>query len=215
MKRLAILFAVVWLGVPVVSSGAGPVVATSTGPAAADASSEAVPVVESFHAALLGCMEEGDAIGFLGRYERMLAALDDAFDLQFMARTALGSTWRDLPGDQQAEFIDQFRRLSASTYADNFSSYEGEHFETLAEQSTAHGTLVVKTEFVQPSGRNVRFSYLMRKVGDEWRVIDVLLDGKISELALRRGQYRASVESEGFPVLVETLESRIDELASP
>jgi len=215
MKRLAALFALALLGVPVASFGAEPVVATSTGPTAADAASEAVPVVESFHAALLGCMEQGDALGFEGRYERMLGALDDAFDLHFMARTALGATWRDLPGEQQAEFIDQFRRLSASTYADNFSSYEGERFVTLAEQSTAHGTIVVKTEFVQPSGRDVRFSYLMRKVGEEWRVIDVLLDGKISELALRRGQYRSSVESEGFPVLVETLESRIDELARP
>jgi phospholipid transport system substrate-binding protein len=203
------------LGFPLASFGEGPVVTTSTGPGASDTATEAVPVVESFHAALLGCMEEGDAIGFAGRYERMLGALDDAFDLQFMARTALGATWRDLPAEEQAEFIDQFRRLSASTYADNFSSYEGEHFETLAQQSTAHGTIVVKTEFVQPSGRNVRFSYLMRKVDQEWRVIDVLLDGKISELALRRGQYRASVESEGFPVLVETLESRIDELARP
>ena len=35
----------------------------------------------------------------------------------------------------------------------------------------------------------------------------------ISELAIRRGQYRSVIEREGFPQLVETLEERIDELS--
>jgi phospholipid transport system substrate-binding protein len=158
-------------------------------------------------------METGDEFGFAGRYDIMQEALDEAFDVKFMARTALGPTWKELPESEQADFIDQFRRLAASTYAVNFSSYDGEHFETVSQAPAARGTILVKTELVQPKGEKIRFSYLLRQVDQEWRVIDVLFDGNISELALRRGQYRSKIESDGFPVLVQTLESRIDELA--
>ncbi len=193
---------------------AGAAGASSAEPAAdPDGASAAQTVVESFHAALLGSMKEADALGFQGRYERMLAALDEAFDLPFMARTTLGANWRDLDEGQRADFQALSRRLSASRYADNFDGYENQHFETHGERPAARGTIVVETELVQPKDRNVRFDYRLRKLGDRWRIIDILLDGKISELVLWRGQYRSVIEREGFEPLVEILEKRIEELS--
>ena len=213
MKSLAILSALVLLCWPAISQGVDQSLTPAEGAAAEDATAAARDVVESFHEALLGSMKEADALGFQGRYERIVASLDETFDLPFMARTLVGATWKQLTPQQQADFVDLSRRLSASRYADNFDGYAGQHFETHSEEPAARGTIVVKTEFVQPKDKNVQFDYRLRKVKDRWRIIDIYLDGVISELVLWRGQYRSLIENEGFGKLVEALEKRVGELS--
>jgi len=209
VKHLALLCTLAALGGAAGDSAAEPVDAPGRpGEAAA-----ARMVVESFHSALLASMKEASVLGFQGRYERMLAALDESFDLPFMARTTLGTMWQELNEGQRADFMALSRRLSASRYADNFDGYDDQRFETHTERPAARGTFIVKTELVQPKDRNVRFDYRLRKLGDRWRIIDILLDGQISELVLWRGQYRSVIEREGFEQLVETLEKRIEELS--
>ena len=216
MQSLAIVAALVLLSWPATSQGADqdvtPKGEAPAAPAARDDTAAARAVVESFHDVLLGSMKEADEIGFQGRYGRIAASLDETFDLPFMARTLVGATWKQLSQQQQANFVDLSRRLSASRYADNFDSYGGQRFETHSEEPAARGTIVVKTEFIQPKDKNVQFDYRLREVEDQWRIIDIYLDGVISELVLWRSQYRSLIENEGFAKLVETLEKRVDEL---
>jgi len=201
MKRLSVLLTALLLVGPIGSR------AEESDPAAAR------QVVEAFHGVLLGCMRDAEQLGFRGRYDRMFAALGDAFDLPFMARTALGSAWKELTDEELAEFIALSHRLSATRYADNFDSDGGQRFETHGVEPAARGTLLVLTELIQPGDDNVRFDYRLRKTRDGWRIIDVQLDGMISELTLRRSQYRSVIKREGFPRLVEIIESKIEELS--
>jgi len=216
MTSLAVFAALILLSWPAATQEAdrcaAPAEEAAAGPPAENGATAARAAVESFHEVLLGCMKEADALGFQGRYERILASLDETFDLPFMARALVGATWKELGQQQQADFIDLSRRLSASRYADNFDGYGGQRFETHSEKPAARGTIVVKTEFIQPKDKNVRFDYRLRKVEGRWRIIDIYLDEMISELVLWRGQYRSLIENEGFAKLVEALEKRVDEL---
>jgi phospholipid transport system substrate-binding protein len=210
MRRLALLSALLLLSAPAAGQEEDPP-ATAHAAEAGDVAARAV--VESFHELLLSCMQEADELGFQGRYERILATLDETFDLPFMARTAVGAAWNQLSRDERVGFVALSRRLSASRYADNFSGYDGERFETDSEEPAARGTALVKTRFERPRDEPVRFDYRLRRIGDEWRIIDVQLDGKISELALRRGQYRSVIQRDGFAKLEEALEKKIAELS--
>jgi phospholipid transport system substrate-binding protein len=186
---------------------------SAVGPPSEDAGVAVRAVVESLHEVLLGCMKRADEFGFQGRYDRIAAELDEAFDLTFMARVAVGSAWKELGEQERSEFVDLSRRYSASKYAYNFNGYGGERFETLFHEPAARGTVVVKTTLVQPKDDDVQFDYRLRNVGGHWRIIDIQLDGKISELTVRRAQYRSLIRREGFPHLVESLEEKIDELS--
>jgi phospholipid transport system substrate-binding protein len=186
---------------------------SAVAPPSEDAGAAARAVVESLHGVLLGCMKRADEFGFQGRYDRIAAELDEAFDLTFMARMTVGSAWKELAEQERTEFVDLSRRYSASKYAYNFNGYGGERFETLSHEPAARGTLVVKTTLVQPKDDDVQFDYRLRNTDGHWRIIDIQLDGKISELAYRRSQYRSVIRREGFPHLVESLEEKIDELS--
>jgi phospholipid transport system substrate-binding protein len=178
-----------------------------------DSAAVATSVVESLHAVLLSCMKEGEALGFAGRFERIAAELDVSFDLPLMARATMSTAWKELTPEQRTEFSDLQRRLSASRYANNFSSYGGQSFETLSFEPAARSTIVVKTKFLQPKDRDIKFDYRLRETESGWRIIDIQLEGTLSELALRRGQYRSVIEREGYPQLVVELEEQLKALS--
>ena len=59
----------------------------------------------------------------------------------------------------------------------------------------------------------MKLDYRLRRDADWWRIIDIQLDGKVSEITLRRADYRSIVQREGFAKLVERLEEKIEELS--
>ncbi len=170
-------------------------------------------VVESLHEVLLLCMKEGRRLGFQGRLERIANRLDETFDLAFMARLSIGSAWNDLALEERIDFIELSRRLSASNYAKNFKDHDGQRFETHSDAPAGRGTILVSTELIQPNDENVQFDYRLRQTKGGWRIIDVQLDGKVSEITLRRADYRSVIQQKGHAHLVRSLEERIEELA--
>jgi hypothetical protein len=47
---------------------------------------------------------------------------------------------------------------------------------------------------------------------DGWRIVDVLPDGRFSELARQRAEFSAVLRDGGFPALVASLEGKLQEL---
>ena len=47
----------------------------------------------------------------------------------------------------------------------------------------------------------------------EWRIIDVYLNGTVSELALRRSEYSSVLKRDGFEKLIVMVDGKAEELA--
>ena len=90
--------------------------------------------INNLHEALLKGMRGGDKLGFQGRFKLLAPVIDRSHDLDFIARTILGKLLTNLNREQQHIFIEHFRKLSISTYAGWFKSYEGERFEFLEKK---------------------------------------------------------------------------------
>ena len=165
-------------------------------------------VVNALHDALIKSMKEGEKLGYRGRFDLLAPVVDRTHDLDFIARTTLGANWTQLDAEQQRTFSDVFRKLSIGTYADYFKSYEGEHFEFLERQSMPRDQVMVRSRFVQPSAEAVRFDYILRQGKDGWRIINILADG-VSDLALKRVEYRTILQRDGFPTLIDMLKKKL------
>jgi phospholipid transport system substrate-binding protein len=72
---------------------------------------------------------------------------------------------------------------------------------------------VVESRIVRPADSPVGLHYVLRESEDGWRIIDVLLDAKFSELARQRSEFTAVLKSGGLPDLIATLEHKIQELS--
>jgi phospholipid transport system substrate-binding protein len=194
----------------------GAVLALVAAPGRADEPSPpASPVVEKLHDTLLSTMKQADALGFEGRYERLEPVLRSTFDFDFMAEKAVGRHWRSLSDEDQERMRDVFARFTLSTYANRFSGFSGERFEIRSEQPAPRDTVFVRTELVRPGGDEpIEINYRLHRTDAGWRIIDVLLRGTVSELALRRSEYSSVIKRDGFETLLAELEEKIADLAS-
>ena len=193
-----------------------------SGPAAAEAGrpaqlaeATASAIVSGFYDTLVATMKDGPALRFQGRFERLSPAVTAAFDLPAMTRIAAGAQWPGLSPDDQQRLVAAFSRFSIATYAANFDSFGGERFEVLREVATpsAGGGTIVETRLTPKTGAPVQLNYLVRPGKSGLRILDVYVNGTISELATRRSEFASVLNSSGAQGLYQMLETRSRDLA--
>jgi phospholipid transport system substrate-binding protein len=191
-----------------------PVFAAENLPPSQPPAAEAVAVVEHLHAVLIEVMKEAEPLGYQGRYERLSPVLQERFDLPFMAEKSVGRHWKTISKEERATLVQTFVRYSIANYAGRFHGYSGQHFETLGEEPSMRGTRLVRTLLVDPNDEDVKLDYRLRAADGHWKIVDVYLNGTVSELALRRSEYSSLIKREGLGALLAALDEHIDSLAS-
>ena len=184
-------------------------------PAAAPASDPAARVVEELHEALLGVMKDAKALGYDGRYQRLAPVIRARFDLPFMAEKSVGRHWKGASEQNQKALVETFSRFTVANFAGRFDGFSGQSFRTLGVEPSTHGTVLVRTHLDEPGDEGVALDYRLRPVDGGWRIVDIYLNGTVSELALRRSEYSALIQREGFQALLAKLGARINDLAGP
>ncbi|HWP66083.1 MAG TPA: ABC transporter substrate-binding protein [Candidatus Limnocylindria bacterium] len=188
------------LGAVVVALAAGSVRA---------ARSEAATVAHELNASLLDVMKNAKTLGYAGRAERIGPIVDRSFDVPFMAEKVIGLHWKTLDEAERTRWVALFRDFLIANYAGRFDDYSGQTFEDLGEEPSAFDTVVVRTRLLNAPQENVDLNYRMHETPDGWRVVDVILKGTVSELALRRSDYTAVIERDGFAALETYLREKI------
>lgn len=167
--------------------------------------------VETLHGALIETMKAGGARRDAASRARSLEpVVHRVFDLERLARVALGPHWNTLDSGQRARMVDVVSRYTAASYAARFDGYSGERFETTGTRPLRRGRVLVRTLLHPPGGEPVRLDYVVQPRGG-WRIVNVVANG-VSELALRRAEYDAVMAAEGFDELVGRLERQIADL---
>jgi phospholipid transport system substrate-binding protein len=171
----------------------------SAQPAAAKPSLDGAKApVEAFYAALDASMKAGDSLAFEARRAQLQPVVAKTFDLSLMAAKVLGRHWRALPEADQKRWVAAFAGLTVKTYAEQFDENSGLVFEIGAVQAAPGGTALVRTKLKRASDDPVAIDYRMRPSASGWRVMDIFLNGTVSELALRRSEYSSVLERDGF-----------------
>jgi phospholipid transport system substrate-binding protein len=179
----------------------------------ADDSDDAITApIRAFYDALLDVMRRADELRVKGRYDKLQPVLLATFDLAAMTRISVGPPWTSLPADTQAALIDAFTRMTIATYASRFDGYSGEHFEIDPEVESRNAGRIVRTKLIKSDGTAIFLNYLMRQSGGKWKVVDVYLIGMISELATRRTEFSAILDSSGPQGLIDSLRQQTDKL---
>jgi phospholipid transport system substrate-binding protein len=160
-------------------------------------------------------MQDAKPLGFQGRFDRLAPELLGAFNFQVMASIAVGKYWSELDTAQRRRLIDVFGRTSIATFADRFNGYSGERFEVVEEKPGPRDSVLVRNKLVKTADDSVEINYLLRQYDGRWRVVDVFLDAKYSEMALKRSEYTAVISNQGFDTLIQSLEEKLEQMAGP
>jgi phospholipid transport system substrate-binding protein len=182
----------------------GPLASQAQAPAGAAAH------IQTYYQELMPTIQQAGRLSVRERDKRFAPAITTFFDLATMTRLAVGPPWKSFSPAQQAAAQDAFTRFMIAEYASQINDYSGESFVVDPQTSPVSrgGGEIVKTKLLQPGGRTVNINYLVRG----GRVIDVYLNGTISDLATRRDEFASIIASGGADGLIKRLQDRTQSL---
>jgi len=170
-------------------------------------------VVAAVDEALLGALRDAETLGFQGRYDRLDPVFRAAFQFPLMARVAAGRFWSDLDRAQKERLVEAFARMSVTTFAARFDGYDGQRFEVGDTIDQPRGRMLVRNRLIDGAGQAVSIDFLLREFDGRWRIIDVFLDGAISEIATKRAEYSAILAKDGIDGLLAKIADKTAEMA--
>ncbi len=200
-RAFALICAAVLLLIPGASAAA---VDAPTDPAARQ--------IAAFDDALLESMKQAKQLGVSGRYNKLKPVIEKTFDLDAMTSAAVGASFATLPAADQKNLVTAFARMTIASYAHNFNGYSGESFTISPNVLVRADHKLVQTTLVVPKDSPHAFNYVMHQAGGTWKVIDVLLEGYVSQAATKRADFSSTVASGGAAALVKRLNTISDGL---
>jgi phospholipid transport system substrate-binding protein len=165
-------------------------------------------VLQKFNAILLEAMKRADELGYAGRYKLLDSVIRDSFALSFMGVQSTGRYWKTLSEEQRKLFLATYSEWTIATYAGRFDGYSGERFEVVSESEPIQGTVTVVSKLIKQKEEAIVFYYLLRKIEDRWRIVDIQISG-VSQLALTRAQFTDVLKNKGIDGLIAMLKNKI------
>jgi len=141
------------------------------------------------------------------RAEALGDVLAETVDLDRIAAVSVGAArfggWN---AEERAAVTAAFRRYMAAVVGERLTSVDFAALAVAGTRSGPGGTTVVDARIEG----DAPFSFIVRRSGERWRIVDVIRSG-ISELALRRSEFAAAA-NEGAAVLARRLDARTETL---
>jgi phospholipid transport system substrate-binding protein len=168
-------------------------------------------VVAAMQSALMEVWEQSEELSAEQRYERLEPALREAFNFERMIEVAAGPAWARASPEEQAELREAFVRYSVATYASRFSEYSSQRFEITEQRPAPRDLTLVETLIVKPGGEPVPVTYVVGNEAGTPQIVDVIFKG-VSEMAVRRSDYRNILKQSGPRALAQRLDQQADDL---
>ncbi|MCQ8242002.1 ABC transporter substrate-binding protein, partial [Rhizosaccharibacter radicis] len=206
-----------WLVAALAIAPAASLFATTAGAqthgAPAAASGPVAPVAALY--AALGQLERSQNTSFAARTQMLTPAVDRAFDLPTVLATSVGLRYRSLPEAQKQQLLDQFRQFTVARYVSNFAPGNGDQLsvEPNARPSPIPGQQIVTSHIVNSDGGKTKVDYVMRQGPAGWQVVDVLLNGNISQVAVQRADFSSSFSSGDATPLINSLRKKTQDFS--
>jgi phospholipid transport system substrate-binding protein len=185
----------------------GPGLLVTTLPAAAEQSSASELIQRTATQVLDLVMTKTGA----AREAGILRVLESDFDLNYMARSALGIHWNQATPDQRERFLKVAANAEAHAYAKRFGQYGGQTLtvDGAAPRPRGDGVSVVNSKLSQVDGDPLAIQWDVHTGGQAVRIVDVRIDG-VSMVVTRRAEYNSYIQAHGGEVepLINELEAR-------
>jgi phospholipid transport system substrate-binding protein len=141
----------------------------------------------------------------------ILRVLEADFDLNYMARSALGKHWNQTTPDQRERFLKAAASAEAHSYAKRFGQYGGQTLtvDRSMPKMRGDGVSIVSSTLTQTNAEPLAIQWEVHNGGQGARIVDVRIEG-VSMVVTRRADYNSFIQAHGGKVepLIIELEAR-------
>ena len=149
------------------------------------------------------------------RAEQYSAKVQEIVDFRMLASQALGEYWEARTEQEREEFLSLLQQLLEANYKRRLEGQTvGEDFTVDYLDTRQRGDrAIVDTLIIWGEGAEERtsVSYKLARQAGGWTIYDIVIDD-VSLVASYRDSYTQVIREEGWEVLIEKMEARIEEL---
>lgn len=134
------------------------------------------------------------------------------FNFERMTQLAVARYWRSASDQQKADLIREFKTQLIRTYSRTLLLYRNAASEILSEKMNDKGRVNVKLEVNNEQGQATLLFLLMEKVQDQWKIIDVNVEG-VSIVISARSRFAEGINKKGIDGFIQSLREENQRLA--
>lgn len=131
----------------------------------------------------------------------------ERFDFQTLSRLVLARNWARFSKDQQAQFMEEFKRYLAVNYGNRIERYDQQKVEITGERKEPRGDVTIQSVVRGGEFEGAVIDYRMRENKGQWLVIDVIVEG-ISLVSNFRDQFKEVLARGGPEELLQKLREK-------
>lgn len=172
------------------------------------AENNAQQLIQELHDRLIEATKKHN---ILERQHFLSPTIRKVFNFSSMAQFSIGRYWANMAKSEQDSWVSIFTDMSIATYASRFSSFSGQSFKIIGVESTVDGQGIwVKTQLIlgDKTRQPISINYFLQ----QGQVVDVLLNGSISEIATRRSEYTSVIRSQSVDALLLAVQKQTENL---
>jgi len=137
--------------------------------------------------------------------ERLKDVINGFIDFTELSKRSLGKHWEERTATERQEFIEVFRTLVRNTSVRKLEVYEADRMDYPPAEVT--GAMAKVTTIAHKGTKAVTITYLMHKVGNEWKAYDVVIDGA-STARNYRDSFSREIAKTSYRAMYERLVKR-------
>jgi phospholipid transport system substrate-binding protein len=138
---------------------------------------------------------------------RLQKMMDERSDFDTISKLVLASHYRQFSDGQRMDFVELLHRYLTTTYGQQIDNYGNETVSVTGGRAEARGDYTVQTRIKRNNGQDLSVEYRLRKVGEDWRLIDVIGEG-ISLVSNLRSQFGEILNDGGPDKLLKVLREK-------
>ncbi|MFQ5628921.1 MAG: phospholipid-binding protein MlaC [bacterium] len=140
--------------------------------------------------------------------EKLKDIINNMIDFRELSRRALGKYWAKRTDKEKDEFVDVFRRLIRNSSVKKLEIYRADRIEYSAAAVENDKATVATVAY--KGRKNVEIIYKMHKVGDRWKIYDMVIDGVSTARNYRSSFYKQIVKT-SYKEMYDKLVKRLGE----
>ena len=163
--------------------------------------------VEAFEEVTINLLKTSDSQTVDERYHHTLKRIEHIIDFKTMAGLILGDQLNEEGEDLKNQFIHELMKLSARAMALNYINYKDQKYTT-TKINKNHSKAVVYTKFLASDRETVPFKFMLKRNDKgNWQIINIVAGG-VSELSLKRIEYRDFLKEKRLKDLINVLKQK-------
>ncbi|MDR4505096.1 MAG: ABC transporter substrate-binding protein [Candidatus Scalindua sp.] len=140
------------------------------------------------------------------RRKKLWEEIRSIFNMEEMAKRALGRYWKDRSPEEIKEYVELFTELVKSSYLEKTDTYSGERVEFLRERQDGR-YYKVQTNFIAGAGKALAVDFSLTNNDGKLQIYDVTIEG-VSLVNNYRSQFNSFLMKSPFNLLIQSMREK-------